>query len=64
MKEGNIYEVRHNINRRLAEMGLIRGSRFRVTRIVFGMICIRLKDYTLAIRQDIINELELNEIIQ
>jgi len=61
MTKNKLYKVKSNTNHRLAEMGLIRGTVFRVVKKVFGMIQIKLKGSDIIIREETEKEMRINE---
>jgi len=55
----NIFKIRKtSFNRRLAEMGVIKGTIFRIVKRLFGMVQIRLKDSDLVIREETFDEID------
>ena len=58
----NIFKVKNTPNNsRLAEMGFIRGTIFRVVKKVAGMIQIRLSNSDIVIREETEKEMKINE---
>ena len=53
-----IYVINKTTNRRLLEMGLIRGTIVRVVKIVAGMIQLKLDNIDIVIREELLNEIE------
>ena len=53
-----IYVINKTTNRRLLEMGLIRGTIVRVVKIVAGMIQLKLDNSDIVIREELLNEIE------
>ena len=58
MMTNEIYVINKTTNRRLLEMGLIRGTIVRVVKIVAGMIQLKLDNSDLVIREELLNEIE------
>ena len=57
-RRGKIYVINKTTNRRLLEMGLIRGTIVRVVKIVAGMIQLKLDNSDIVIREELLNEIE------
>ena len=55
---GKLYIVRHNINIRLREMGLVQGAKFQVIDEVNGMCRLRLFGSDIVIRKETLKEIE------
>ena len=53
-----VYIIKNTTNRRLLEMGLIRGTIVRVVKIVSGMIQLKLDNSDIVIREELLNEIE------
>ena len=58
MMTNEIYVINKTTNRRLLEMGLIRGTIVRVVKIVAGMIQLKLDNSDIVIREELLNEIE------
>ena len=58
MIKNNVYIIKNTTNRRLLEMGLIRGTIVRVVKIVAGMIQLKLDNSDIVIREELLNEIE------
>ena len=58
MIKNNVYIIKNTTNRRLLEMGLIRGTIVRVVKIVSGMIQLKLDNSDIVIREELLNEIE------
>ena len=58
MIKNNVYIIKNTTNRRLLEMGLIRGTIVRVVKIVAGMIQLKLDNSYIVIREELLNEIE------
>ena len=58
MMTNEIYVINKTTNRRLLEMGLIRGTIVRVVKIVAGMIQLKLDNSDLVIREELLNDIE------
>jgi Fe2+ transport system protein FeoA len=61
MTKNKLYKVENVHNARLAEMGFIKGTIFRVVKKVFGMIQIKLKGSDVVIREETGKEMRINE---
>ena len=64
MKENTSYKIKKIDNRRLSEMGFVRGAIFKVVKRVLGMIRIRLYNNTsndVVIREETEKEIEYDE---
>ena len=58
----DIYRVKKTTtNNRLAEMGVIKGTLFRIVKKVFGMIQIRFSNNDLVIREDLFEDIEYED---
>ena len=58
MISDTLYIIKNTTNRRLLEMGLIRGTIVRVVKIVAGMIQLKLDNSDIVIREELLNEIE------
>ena len=58
MMTNEIYVINKTTNRRLLEMGLIRGTIVRVVKIVAGMIQLKFDNSDIVIREELLNEIE------
>ena len=58
MIKNNVYIIKNTTNRRLLEMGLIKGTIVRVVKIVAGMIQLKLDNSDIVIREVLMNEIE------
>ena len=58
MRKNNVYIIKNTTNRRLLEMGLIKGTIVRVVKIVAGMIQLKLDNSDIVIREELLNEIE------
>lgn len=58
MKEGQIYIVRHNINRRLREMGMVSGAKFQIIAEVHDMCRLRLFGSDIVIRKETLKDIK------
>ena len=58
MIKNNVYIIKNTTNRRLLEMGLIKGTVVRVVKIVAGMIQLKLDNSDIVIREELLNEIE------
>ena len=58
MIKNNVYIIKNTTNRRLLEMGLIKGTIIRVVKIVAGMIQLKLDNSDIVIREELLNEIE------
>ena len=58
MIKNNVYIIKNTTNRRILEMGLIRGTIVRVVKIVAGMIQLKLDNSDIVIREELLNEIE------
>ena len=58
MIKNNVYIIKNTTNRRLLEMGLIKGTIVRVVKIVAGMIQLKLDNSDIVIREELLNEIE------
>lgn len=56
-----LYKVKRVNNKRLAEMGFIKGTIFRIVKKVFGMIQIRLKGSDIIIREETMDDIKYDE---
>ena len=57
-----MYKVKKtSSNKRLAEMGVIKGTLFRIVKKVFGMIQIRFSNNDLVIREDLFEDIEYED---
>ncbi len=59
----SIFKVKSNSNNRLAEMGFIKGTIFRIVKRVAGMIQIRLKGSDIVIREETEEEIDYDKHI-
>ena len=48
-------------NKRLAEMGFVKGTIFRIVKKVFGMIQIRFSNNDLVIREELFKDIEYED---
>jgi Fe2+ transport system protein FeoA len=60
-KEDEIYKVKFVKNNRLREMGLIKGTIFRIVKKVFGMIQIKLKGSDIIIREETMDDIKYDK---
>ena len=58
MISDTLYIIKNTTNRRLLEMGLIRGTIVRVVKIVSGMIQLKLDNSDIVIREELLNDIE------
>ena len=58
MISDTLYIIKNTTNRRLLEMGLIKGTIVRVVKIVAGMIQLKLDNSDIVIREELLNEIE------
>jgi len=58
MEKNKLYKVKNVNNNRLSEMGLIRGTIFRVVKRVFGMLQLRVGNNDIIIREETKEEVE------
>ncbi len=56
-----IYKVIKNTQQRLLEMGLIKGTIFRIVKKIFGMVQIRLKGSDIVIREETLKDIEYED---
>ena len=61
MIKNNVYIIKNTTNRRLLEMGLIRGTIVRVVKIVAGMIQLKLDNSDIVIREELLKEIDYDE---
>lgn len=61
MIKNNVYIIKNTTNRRLLEMGLIRGTIVRVVKIVSGMIQLKLDNSDIVIREELLKEIDYDE---
>ena len=62
MIKNNVYIIKNTTNRRLLEMGLIRGTIVRVVKIVAGMIQLKLDNtYDIVIRKSMLKDIEYDK---
>ena len=57
-----LYKIKDTNNNRLSEMGIIKGTIFRIVKKVAGMIQIRLPNSDIVIREETQKEIEVEEI--
>ena len=55
---GKLYIVRHNVNSRLGEMGLVQDAKFRIISEINGMYRLRLFGSDIVIRKETLKEIE------
>jgi Fe2+ transport system protein FeoA len=53
-----IFKVKNIFNNRLSEMGLIKGTIFRIVKRVAGMIQIKLKGSDIVIREEMMKDID------
>ena len=53
-----MYKIKKVNNRRLAEMGLLTGTVFRIIKRKFGMVQIRIKGSDLVLREETFKDIE------
>lgn len=58
MMTNRTYVINSTNNRRLSEMGLIKGTVVRVVKKVSGMIQLKLNNSDVVIREDMLNDIE------
>ena len=61
MIKNNVYIIKNTTNRRLLEMGLIKGTIVRVVKIVAGMIQLKLDNSDIVIREELLKEIDYDE---
>ena len=61
MIKNNVYIIKNTTNRRLLEMGLIRGTIVRVVKIVAGMIQLKLDNSDIVIREELLKEIDYDK---
>ena len=61
MIKNNVYIIKNTTNRRLLEMGLIRGTIVRVVKIVSGMIQLKLDNSDIVIREELLKEIDYDK---
>ena len=59
----NIFKVKHIYNNRLAEMGLIDGTIFRIVKKVAGMVQLRIGSTDIVIREELFKEIDYDKQI-
>ena len=57
----NIFKVKNIYNNRLAEMGLIDGTIFRIVKKVAGMIQIRIPHSDIVIREELFGDMDYDD---
>jgi len=62
MKKNTLYKVVTTTNHRLAEMGIIKGTTFRVVKIIYGIIQLRFKGFDILIREEMKKEITYEKI--
>jgi len=53
-----MYKIKKANNNRLAEMGVIKGTIFRIVKRIFGMVQIRIKGSDLAVREETFKDID------
>ena len=59
-----LFKIKNIYNNRLSEMGLIRGTIFRIVKKVAGMIQIRLSNSDIVIREETKEDVEVEEHVE
>ena len=59
-----LYKVKSNNNNRLSEMGLIKGTIFRIVKKVSGMMQLRFNSNDIVIREETKEDIEVEEYVK
>ena len=59
----NIFKVKHISNNRLAEMGILEGTIFRIVKKVAGMVQLRIGSTDIVIREELFKEIDYDKQI-
>jgi len=61
MKKNNLYKIKNVNNNRLAEMGFIKGTIFRIVKKVSGMIQLRFNSSDIVIREETEKDIDVEK---